>query len=133
MILFTVSKSPLTQLRILFFGQLISAFIGIAFLKLFGNSILVTVLATECAVVMMQFLRCIHPPASANPLAILLTSNHVHYDFSFLLFPVLSGSIVLVIVAYVVINNSLRGTKWSVYWLAMFSTKKISLAIPIKI
>ncbi|MCX8618837.1 HPP family protein [Gilliamella sp. B2923] len=122
-ILFAVSQSPLAQPRNVIFGHLISAFIGLIFLKLFGDSIFITALAVGCAIAAMQFLRCVHPPAGANPLVILLTANQVNYDFNFLLFPVLSGSLSLVIIAYVV-NNLLSKSKWPVYWLAFFNNKK---------
>ena len=122
-ILFAVSQSPLAQPRNVIFGHLISAFIGLIFLKLFGDSIFITALAVVCAIAAMQFLRCIHPPAGANPLVILLTASQVNYDFSFLLFPVLSGSISLVIIAYAV-NNLLSKNQWPIYWLAFFNDKK---------
>uniref|UniRef100_UPI0031452CB4 HPP family protein n=1 Tax=Gilliamella sp. ESL0250 TaxID=2705036 RepID=UPI0031452CB4 len=89
------------------FGYLISALIGLLFLKLLGDSALVIALAVGCAIAAMQFFRYVHPPAAANPLVILLTPSQIHYDFSFLLFPVLSGSIALAIIAYIV--NNLTG------------------------
>lgn len=122
-ILFAVSRSPLAQPRNVIFGHLISAFVGLVFLKLFGDSIFITALAVGCAIAAMQFLRCVHPPAGANPLVILLTASQVNYDFSFLLFPVLSGSISLVIIAYVV-NNLLSKNQWPIYWLAIFKNKQ---------
>ncbi|MCX8726488.1 HPP family protein [Gilliamella sp. B2838] len=122
-ILFAVSRSPLAQPRNVIFGHLISAFVGLVFLKLFGDSIFITALAVGCAIAAMQFLRCVHPPAGANPLVILLTASQVNYDFSFLLFPVLSGSISLVIIAYV-INNLLSKSKWPIYWLAILNNKQ---------
>ena len=122
-ILFAVAQSPLAQPRNVILGHLISAFIGLIFLRLFGDSVFVTALAVGCAIAAMQFFRCVHPPAGANPLVILLTASQVNYDFSFLLFPVLSGSISLVIIAYVV-NNLLSKNKWPIYWLAFFNDKK---------
>ncbi|MCX8711363.1 HPP family protein [Gilliamella sp. B3464] len=122
-ILFAVSQSPLAQPRNVIFGHLISAFIGLVFLKLFGDSVFIAALAVSCAIAAMQFLRCVHPPAGANPLVILLTASQINYDFSFLLFPVLSGSVSLVIIAYVV-NNLLSKNQWPIYWLAFFNNKK---------
>lgn len=47
----------------------------------------------------MQLLGCVHPPASANPLLILLSTSSVHYTWSFLIFPVLTGAVLLVVIA----------------------------------
>lgn len=121
-ILFAVSQSPLAQPRNVIFGHLISALIGMVALKFFPASILTVSLSVGIAICAMQAFRCVHPPAGANPLVILLTANQIHYDWDFLLFPVLSGSIALVLVAYVV-NNILSDHKWPVYWLAFFKTK----------
>jgi CBS-domain-containing membrane protein len=123
-ILFAVSQSPLAQPRNVIFGHLISAFIGLLFLKLLGDSVFVIAFSVGCAIAAMQFLRCVHPPAGANPLVILLTANQINYDFSFLLFPVLSGSIALVIIAYIV-NNLIGKSKWPIYWFALFRNKKL--------
>jgi CBS-domain-containing membrane protein len=123
-ILFAVSQSPLAQPRNVIFGHLISAFIGLLFLKLLGDSVFVIAFSVGCTIAAMQFLRCVHPPAGANPLVILLTANQVNYDFSFLLFPVLSGSIALVIIAYIV-NNLIGKSKWPIYWFALFRNKKL--------
>ncbi|OCG65331.1 HPP family protein, partial [Gilliamella sp. Fer4-1] len=123
-ILFAVSQSPLAQPRNVIFGHLISAFIGLLFLKLLGDSVFVIAFSVGCAIATMQFLRCVHPPAGANPLVILLTANQINYDFSFLLFPVLSGSIALVIIAYIV-NNLIGKSKWPIYWFALFRNKKL--------
>lgn len=75
------------------------------------------------AIYLMMLFRSVHPPAGANPLVILLTANQVHYGWDFLLFPVLSGSIILVLLAYA-INNVKCETKWPVYWLAFFKNKQ---------
>lgn len=121
-ILFAVSTSPLAQPRNVIFGHLISALIGILFLKFISLNIISISLSVGCAIALMQILRSIHPPAGANPLVILLTADTVHYDWSFLLTPVLSGSICLVLTAYLV-NNIFDKNKWPNYWFALMKTK----------
>lgn len=76
-------------------------------------------MAVGIAIIAMQYFRAVHPPAGANPLVILLTADKIDYDFTFLLFPVLSGSVILVAIAYLV-NNFFNQTHWPVYWLALF-------------
>lgn len=97
--------------------------IGLLFLKLFGNSAFSIALSVGCAIAAMQFLRCIHPPAGANPLVILLTANTIEYHWSFLFFPVLLGAIALVLVAWPV-NNLKSEKKWPIYGLALIHSKK---------
>ena len=70
----------------------------------------------------MQVFKCVHPPAGANPLVILLTANSIHYEWSFLVFPVLLGSIALILVA-TVINNIKTNNKWPLYGLGLIRTK----------
>ncbi len=122
-LLYAVSQSPLAQPRNVILGHFISALIGLLFLKLFGNSAFSIALSVGCAIAAMQFLRCIHPPAGANPLVILLTANTIEYHWSFLFFPVLLGAIALVLVAWPV-NNLKSEKKWPIYGLALIHSKK---------
>lgn len=122
-ILYAVSQSPLAQPRNVIFGHLISACIGLVFLKFLPQSTFTIALSVGCAIALMQFFKCVHPPAGANPLVILLTAHNTSYEWSFLLFPVLSGSLVLVCIASVV-NNIKTHRKWPLYGLALIKTKK---------
>ncbi|ENW03568.1 HPP family protein [Acinetobacter beijerinckii] len=122
-ILYAVSHSPLAQPRNVILGHFISAFIGLLFLKVFGVSALSIALSVGCAIAAMQILRCVHPPAGANPLVILLTAHTIQYQWGFLLFPVLLGSIALVLVAWLV-NNFKAEKKWPIYGLAIIHSKE---------
>jgi CBS-domain-containing membrane protein len=121
-ILYAVSQSPLAQPRNVILGHFVSAFIGLFFLKTFGVSALSIALSVGCAIAAMQILRCVHPPAGANPLVILLTAHTIQYQWSFLFFPVLLGSIALVLVAWLV-NNFKAEKKWPIYGLAIIHSK----------
>lgn len=121
-LLFAASASPLAQPRNVIFGHLITAFVGVLFLKLFNINMLTISLAVGIGIALMQLCRAIHPPAGANPLVILLTASTVHYGWDFLITPVLVGSIALVLVA-VLVNYSFDGKKWPNYWLAILKTK----------
>jgi CBS-domain-containing membrane protein len=122
-ILYAVSQSPLAQPRNVIFGHFISALVGLCFLKWFGHDLVSIAFSVGIAIALMMYFQCVHPPAGANPLVILLTANTIHYDWSFLLFPVLTGSIVLVLIAYVV-NNVNASQKWPVYGLALWRSEK---------
>lgn len=121
-LLYAVPISPLAQPRNILFGHLISAFVGLAVLKLFGVATWSIALAVGCAIALMQLLRCVHPPAGANPLVILLTANTVDYGWSFLIFPVLTGAVTLISIAWLV-NNIRSQKKWPSYALALCQTK----------
>ncbi|MBF7681944.1 HPP family protein [Acinetobacter sp. B5B] len=110
-LLYAVPQSPLAQPKNIILGHFISAFIGLFFLKFFTLSAFTIALSVGCAIASMQLLRCVHPPAGANPLVILLTAQSVHYEWTFLLFPVLLGTVILVLIA-TVINNIKSDTQW---------------------
>lgn len=119
-LLYAVPQSPLAQPRNIIFGHFISATIGLIFLHLFGTSILSIACAVGLSIACMQFFQCIHPPAGANPLVILLTAHEITYHWSFLFFPVLLGSIILVMVAYA--THRISKTQWPNYGLGLFKT-----------
>ncbi|SDB82973.1 HPP family protein [Acinetobacter boissieri] len=98
-LLYAASKSPLAQPKNIILGHLISALIGLLFLKFLPISMLSIAISVGCAIAFMQLFKCVHPPAGANPLVILLTAHTTHYDWLFLIFPVLSGSVILVIIS----------------------------------
>lgn len=114
-ILFAASSSPFAQPRNVVGGHLVTSAVGMAALYLFGASPLVMALAVGLSIALMQLLRMVHPPAGANPVVILLAGKAA-IGISYLVTPVLMGSISLVIVALVV-NNIGVNTEWPVYWL----------------
>jgi CBS-domain-containing membrane protein len=121
-LIYAVSDSPLAQPRNIIFGHIISSIIGLCALKLFGHGLLVTALAVAVAICAMQYFRCVHPPAGANPLLIMLTAAYINYDWWFLIFPVLTGSIVLVLIAYLV-NNFKNMKAWPISGLGLLNTQ----------
>lgn len=122
-LLYAAAQSPLAQPRNLIFGHLISACVGLVFLKVFGQSIWSICFSVGTAIALMQILRCVHPPAGANPLVILLTAHQIHYDWDFLIYPVLAGSVVLVMIAYIM-HNFMTKEKWPIYGLALIKSTK---------
>ena len=121
-LLFAASKSPLAQPRNVIFGHFISALVGLVVLKAFGVSIIGTAIAVGVAICLMQITRCVHPPAGANPLVILLTADQINYNWDFLLFPVISGAVALTIVAWFV-NNFSSLAAWPEYWFGFLDSK----------
>jgi len=95
-LLFAVPDSPLSQPKNVIGGHFISSLVGVVFVSLWTSSPVILALAVAVAIALMAMFKIIHPPAGADPIVILLGAK----GFSFLLFPVLSGSILLVIIAY---------------------------------
>ena len=85
-ILYAVSQSPLAQPRNVIFGHFISALVGLIFLKILGAGMLSIAFAVGVAIALMQYFQCVHPPAGANPLVILLTANTISH-LLYYLFP----------------------------------------------
>lgn len=121
-LLFAVSHSPLAKPRNVIFGHLISAFVGLVILKYVGVSAFTTALAVGISIFLMHLYKCIHPPAGATTLVVLLTAHEITYDWDFLFVPVLAGSLALIAVALVV-NNIKPNQKWPAYWFALVKTR----------
>ncbi|MEG0258378.1 MAG: HPP family protein [Lysinibacillus sp.] len=108
---FVVWNAPLSQPRNIIGGHMVSSFIGIAMYSLLGSSVLSISLAMALTIFCMAFFGVIHPPAGANPIIVILGG----YSWSFLIFPVLIGA--LIIVAYaLVINNIRQNRNYPVFW-----------------
>lgn len=99
-LIFAFPKSPFSQPRNVIFGHFISTFIGLFFLHLVSNEWWSMALALATAISVMLFTRTVHPPAGSNPLIVFLLNAHYEY----LLFPTLSGSLILVLIALLYIN-----------------------------
>jgi len=104
LILFVFYDSEFAKPKNVFFGHLISIVIGILFNNFMGISFLSLGLSVGLCVTIMMYLKIVHPPAAANPLIALFAD--VSYDF--ILFPVVSGSVVLIVLAYL-INTFILG------------------------
>ena len=94
---FALPDSPLSQPRSIVGGHLIATAIGLAVGTLLGLSPWTMALAVGMAIALMLATRTTHAPAGADPLLVMLAMP----DWSFLLMPVLTGSVTLVAVAYV--------------------------------
>ena len=109
---FGVSDSPLAQPRNVIGGHVLSTFIGLFFLQVFGNQWWAMALAVATAIAGMQLTRTVHPPAGADPLVVMLTGA----SWNFLLTPVLLGSVALALCA-VLFNNLVVERTYPKYWL----------------
>ena len=93
-------NSEFAQPANVFFGHLLAIIIGIVFNEFLGISYLTLGLSVGTTVTLMMYFKIIHPPAAANPLIALFAD----VSFGYIIFPVVVGSIVIIILS-VIINR----------------------------
>ena len=93
-LLFGYPESPFAQPKNIFFGHLLTAFIGIIVLKFFPLPIYITIpIATGLGVCFMILLNITHPPAGGNPIIVIIGGVSFEYLFS----PIILGSIIVLV------------------------------------
>lgn len=99
-------QSPLAQPRNLIGGHVISAIIGVTIFKIFPDIIWLSApLAVAISIVAMQYTKTLHPPGGATALiAVSSTGKIPELGFWYVLSPVLSGCLILLLVA-LIFNN----------------------------
>ncbi len=111
-LVFTLPGSPLAQPRHLIGGHLLSSLVGLLVLLLCGEAWWSYGLAVGLAIVVMQLTRTGHPPAGADPLVVMALQP----DWTFLITPVLLGTLAVTLVA-VLFNNLSARSSYPSYWL----------------
>ena len=107
-LLYGYPESPFAQPKNIFFGHLLTAFIGIVVLKFIPLPIYITIpLATGFGVCFMILLNVTHPPAGGNPIIVIIGS----VSFEYLISPIILGSII-VLVFGVVLNRFVLKKKY---------------------
>jgi CBS domain-containing membrane protein len=99
-------QSPLAQPRNLVGGHLVSAFTGVTVYQVFPDIIWLTApLAVSFSIVFMQITKTMHPPGGATALIAVMGSEKIKkLGYLYMLSPVLTGSLVLLVVA-LIFNN----------------------------
>lgn len=108
---FGMPDSPLAQPRNIIGGHVIATLVGLAVLHTLGDSWWSAALAVGLALAAMQQTRTLHAPAGANPLVVIAS----HAPLSFVVTPVLAGSLVIVAVAWC-LNNARQTNSYPKYW-----------------
>jgi CBS domain-containing membrane protein len=99
-------NSPLAQPRNLIGGHIVCAIVGVTIHKFVPNEIwLSSALAVSLSIVMMQITKTLHPPGGATALIANIGSEKIKaLGYMYVLSPVLSGVLILFVVA-LVFNN----------------------------
>ena len=94
-----VNESPLAHPKNVFFGHVLTAIVGMIFLYFIPLPLYLTIpLAVGFGVGLMILFNVTHPPAGGNPIIVIMGSVSVDY----LLTPVISGSIIILIFAIII-------------------------------
>jgi CBS-domain-containing membrane protein len=110
-LVFGYPDAPFSQPRNIVIGHIITAFIGLLFLTFLGPNLWSLALAVAMAIGIMILFRVVHPPAGSNPVIIFLAQP----SWSFILFPVAIGAVLIVIFALIYLNFT-RAENYPKYW-----------------
>ena len=111
LIVLVFHDSEFAQPANVFFGHLLAIVIGILFNEFLGMSYLTLGLSVGATVTLMMYFKIIHPPAAANPLIALFAD----VSLSYIVFPVVVGSIVIIVLS-LIINRYLLKRNYPTRW-----------------
>lgn len=99
-------QSPLAQPRNLIGGHVVSALVGVTVYQIVPDILWLSApLAVAFSIVLMQYTKTLHPPGGATALIAVTSSGKIaDLGYWYVLSPVLSGCLILLLVAFV-FNN----------------------------
>jgi CBS domain-containing membrane protein len=119
-------NSPLAQPRNLIGGHVISALVGVTLHKLIPGEVWLTAaLSVSLAIVAMQVTKTLHPPGGATALIANIGSAKIMaLGYIYVISPVLSGVLILLVVALVCNNaTSHRSYPKNKHWFKIWKRK----------
>jgi CBS domain-containing membrane protein len=125
-LIYGIINSPLAQPRNVIGGHLICAIIGVAIHKLIpGELWLSSALSVSLSIVLMQITKTLHPPGGATALIANIGSPKIQaLGFYYVMSPVLSGVIILILVALICNNaTSHRSYPTNKHWFKFWKRK----------
>ncbi len=109
-LVYGVIQSPLAQPRNLIGGHLVSALVGVTVQQFVPDILWLTApLAVSFAIVLMQYTKTLHPPGGATALIAVTGSAQIkNLGYWYVLSPVLSGALILLVVALFFNNLTMK-------------------------
>lgn len=127
-LLFVVPHGALSQPWPVVGGHLLSALIGVAAHLLVPNLVLAAALAVGLSILMMQYLRCVHPPGGATALIAVIGGQQIEaLGFFYVLDPVLLNVVAMLVMA-VVFNNLFPWRRYPAHLMKSKQAKAIAQA-----
>lgn len=96
LLVFVLPQSPMAQPWAVIAGNTLSALVGISVIHFVDDPLMAMSFAASLSILGMFILRCLHPPAAAIALIVVL-GNVMHYRYA--IFPIMIDSVILVLVA----------------------------------
>ena len=117
-LIFGLPDSPYAQPRNVLGGQLIAAIIGVTIYKMIPHTAwLASALAVSTTVVAMHLFRVVHPPGGATALIAVIGGSKVHgLGYTFVFTPVLTGAVLMVVMAVALNNLRPERPRYPHYW-----------------
>tara|TARA_Y100000741_G_scaffold362964_1_gene350114 strand:- start:683 stop:1147 length:465 start_codon:yes stop_codon:yes gene_type:complete len=107
-LLFAYPENTFSQPKNIFFGHLLTSFVGIIFLYIVPLPVYFLIpLAVGLSVTLMILMNVVHPPAGANPIIVIIGSVSIDYIIN----PIIIGSIIILIFG-VVLNRLILKKKY---------------------
>ena len=109
-LLFGYPESPFAQPKNIFFGHLLTSFVGVMFVSFIQLPLFIILpLAVGFGVGLMILFNVPHPPAGGNPIIVILGS----VSFDYLLNPIMVGSIIIIVFG-IVLNRFILKKKYPI-------------------
>ncbi len=107
-LMYGAPHAEFSQPRNVIGGHVISAFVGVTLYKFVPIDIEVLgALAVACSIAAMHYIRALHPPGGATGLIAVIGSEQIHQQgYMFVLSPILTGVVLMLLVALFVNNIS---------------------------
>ena len=91
-LLYGFPENPFAQPKNIFFGHLLTAFVGVLFLNYISLPLFINIaLAVGVGIFFMMIFNIVHPPAGANPIIVII--GGVSYEY--LINPIIFGSLIV--------------------------------------
>ena len=116
-LIYGVPDGPLSQPRNLIGGHVLSAIVGVSCAMLISTPVIAAASAVALAVVVMHLGRSVHPPGGATALIAVIGGQNIHdLGYWYVLTPIASGAILMLIVALIT-NNLSAHRRYPKFWL----------------
>ena len=110
-LVFGYPSNEFAQPKNIFFGHLVTSFVGVIFVTFFEINFITMAIAVGIALMLMMTFKITHPPAGANPIVVMLGG----VSFQFLIFPVMVGAITIII-GGIIYNSLILKKKYPISW-----------------